>query len=371
MKFASVSKLAFSEYLRPDATDLDDSTAAVRANEEYRKHYYAFTALGHDARAGKLFCGTTNFADDLLHSYDPASGQFASMNYAAIGERYEVKIHRGLCIGEDGCVYGATSCLHGIKELAKGPGGKLFKFDPAAGKYEVLAVPIPQLYIQTISLDWDRQMIYGMSYPVFEFFAFSIRRRELVYRQYMGSISHIGAIDDEGGYWGTWLAQGKAGVHNLFRYDPVGNEVKFFDQGFPTPCRNLMYYLAGPIDSMLNGGDGWMYAGHESGELYRIDWRSGKVEYLCKPLPGQRLPGLSAGEDGQIFGVGGTDRHTAGFVYDRKTGRYEVLGPIRDEQADADCFRTHDCCLVGETLYVGETDNPKRSCYLWQCRLGD
>ena len=59
-----------------------------------------------------------------------------------------------------------------------------------------------------------------------------------------------------------------------------------------------------------------------------------------------------------------------GFVYDRKSGRCEALGPIRDEQAGADCFRTHDCCLVGDRLFVGETDNPRRSCYLWECRLG-
>ncbi len=367
MRFASVTRRSFSDYLRPDTTDLDESTEAVRANREYRRHYYAFTALGYAAEAGRLYCGTTNFADDLLHAYDPASGTFESMSYAAIGEPYEVKIHRGLCLGGDGCVYGATSCLHGIDQLAKGPGGKLFKFDPAKRKYEVLAVPIPQLYIQTISLDWPRGMIYGMAYPVFEFFAFSLKRRELVYRQYMGSISHIGVVDDEGGYWGTWLGQGHS--HNLFRYDPAANQVRFFEHGFPTPCRNLMYYLAGPIDSMLNAGGGWIYVGHESGELYRLDWRSGEVEYLCKPLPGQRLPGLSVGQDGLIFGVGGSDRHTAGFVYDPKSGRCESLGPIRDEDG-AECYRTHDCCLVGDSLFVGETDNPKRSCYLWDCRVG-
>ena len=367
MKFKQVSKRAFSEYLRPDATDIDDDTASIRANEEYRRNYYAFTSLGLAGRSGRLFCGTTNFAQDLLHSFDPASGKFESMGYAAFGERYEVKIHRGLCLGEDGCVYGATSCLHGINELTAGPGGKLFRFDPATRVYELLAIPIPQLYVQTISLDWQRQMIYGMAYPVFEFFAYSIDRRELVYRQFMGSISHIGCVDDEGGFWGTWLGRGHR--HNLFRYDPAGNQVRFFDHGFPTACRNLMYYLAGPIDSMLNGGDGYLYVGHESGELYRLDWRSGKLEYLCKPLAGQRLPGLSAGEDGLIFGVGGTDRSSAGFVYDRKSRRCEALGDIRDEHAGAACFRTHDCCLVGEDLFVGETDNPQRSCYLWQCRI--
>jgi len=368
MKFSSVKRRFLTDYRRPDSADIDESTASIRSSEQYRTNYYAFTSLEWDGRTERLFCGTTNFANDLLYTYDPAGGQFESMNYRSIAERYEIKIHRGLCIGADGCVYGATSCLHGIDELSKGPGGKLFRFDPARRSYEVLGVPIPQLYIQTISLDSSRQMVYGMAFPVFEFFAFDIQRRRVVYRQYMGSISHVGAVDDEGGYWGTWL--GKKSSHNLFRYDPAANEVRFFDHGFPTPCRSLMYRLAGPIDSMLDGGDGWLYIGHESGELYRLDWHTGRVEYLCKPLPGQRLPGLAIGPDGLILGVGGSDASTMGFAYDRKSGQCEILGSIRDEQAGADCFRTHDCCLVGQTLFVGETDNPARSCYLWECTIG-
>jgi len=368
MEFASVTKRSFSEFNRREATDLDEDAGAVRRDEDFRQRYYAFTSMGYEPGAGRLFCGTTNFSNDLLHAYDPGAGAFTSVNYARIGEPYEVKIHRGLCIGDDGCVYGATSCLHGVEELSKGPGGKIFRYDPARDEYEVLGIPLPQLYIQTISLDSARGMIYGMGYPVFEFFAFSLERREVVYHQYMGSIAHIGTIDDDGGYWGTWL--GRRQSHNLFRYDPQRNEVKFFDHGFPTPCRNLMYYLAGPIDSMINGGDGFLYVGHESGELFRLDPRSGEVEYLCKPLPGTRMPGLAARDDGLVFGVGGSDRDTHGFVYDRKSGRCERLGPLRDEDAQAKCFRAHDCCLVGDTLFVGETDNPERSCYLWECRIG-
>jgi hypothetical protein len=82
------------------------------------------------------------------------------------------------------------------------------------------------------------------------------------------------------------------------------------------------------------------------------------------------MPGLVAAADGLLIGVGGNDAACMGFAYDRKAGRCEVLGSIRDEAAEADCYRTHDCCLVGHTLFVGETDNPSRSCYLWKCDLG-
>jgi len=370
MKFTNVEKLSFIEHQRRDRTNIDDDANAIAAWEDSRRDYYAFTSLAHAARLGSLFCGTTNFGNDLLHAYDLASGSFESMDYASIAEPVEIKIHRSLTLGGDGCVYGATSCLSGYDALADAPGGKLWRFDPAARQYEVLGIPVPHLYIQTISLDWDRQMVYGMTIPGFIFFAFSLVEREVVYSLHMGSISHIGVVDPDGGYWGTWLGGGRSPGHNLFRYDPKSNRVKFFDRGFPTPCRNLMYRGAGPIDSTLVADDGQIYLGHESGELYRLDWRQGRVEYLCKPMPGQRMPGLASGPDGLLLGVGGSDWASMGFVYDRKTGASEVLGPIRDDTAQADCFRTHDCCLVGDDLFVGETDHPQRGCYLWKCTVG-
>ena len=368
MKFANVEALRFIEYRRPDGADIDDDTEAVAADEGFRKNYYAFTSLAHDVESGRLFCGTTNFAGDLLHAVDPATGAFESLGYSAVAEPLEIKIHRSLCVGPDGRVYGATSALGGLNEMAESTGGRLFAFDPAAGTYDFLGAPAPHLYLQTISLDGQRGMIYGMAYPSFEFFAFSLARREVVYRRYVGSIAHIGAVDPGGGYWGTWL--GRRGRHCLFRYDGPAGRMAFHDTAFPTACRNLMYRGAGPIDAMIDGGDGRLYVGHESGELFGLDWRTGRLEYLAKPMPGQRLAGLAARDDGLLIGVGGSDWATFGFAYDRKTGRSEVLGELVGAGGGPGCFRTHDCCLVGDHLFVGETDHPRRGCYLWRCTLG-
>ncbi len=366
MEFASITKRSFVEYRRPDRTDLDRDTRPIRSREDFRRNYFAFTSVAAGP-GGRLFCGMTNFAGDLLYAYDPSARTFESLGYSAVAEPHEVKIHRGLCVGGDGVVYGATSCLSPINELAGAPGGKVFRFDPGKRTYDVLGQPVPGMYIQTISLDDRREMVYGACIPALEFFALRLSDRAVVYRQFMESIAHVGAIDDDGGYWGTWLSRGR---HLLFRYDPGDNAVRFFDHGFPTPCRSLMYAGAGPIDSMINGGDGFLYVGHESGELYRIAPGTGEVEYLCKPLAGHRMPALTAGPNGLLLGVGGNDRAVGAFAYDRRSGRYEQLGPLHDPAADAGCFRPHDCCLMGDTLYVGETDHPERSCYLWECRLG-
>ena len=363
MKLVSVKAHSLTQYVRPTSTVVDDIARQIRKDAEFRKGYYAFTCLRYHPQRRLLYCGTTSFATDLLYSFDPATGRLESMNYAEFGEQYEVKIHRGLELGDDGMLYGATSLLHDVSERHQAPGGKVFRFDPTSGKFECLCIPAPPDYIQTITLDSRRGMIYGMTYPVFDFFAYSLDKDEVVYRRYMGSITHIGAVDDDGGYWGTW-----GSAHNLFRYDPATNEVNFIDHGLPTGCESLMYHGAGPIDCMINGRDGYLYIGGEKGELFRLDPKTAEVVYLARPLPSNRLPGLVIGPQGLMFGVGGNDNQTAIFTYDRGSGACRVLGPVRDEQGQT-CFRPHDLVWIDDRLFVGETDNPQRTCYLWECEL--
>lgn len=343
--------------------DLDDR--AREFNAVVDDTYYAFTSVAYHPGLKKLFCGTTNRQNDLLHSFDPEDGTFESMNYAGFAEPYEIKIHRSSCIGEDGNIYAATSALHNIDKRPEAPGGKVFRFNPSTRKYSLLAIPCKHDYIQTISLNWKRRLICGMSYPVFKFFAYDISANEVVYEQYMGSISHIGAFDDQDGYWGTWGER-----HCLFRYDPSSNKVTYFQHGFPTPCHSLMYKHAGPVDCMLNGQDGFLYIAHESGELYRLDPDTAELQYLLKPLPGQRLPALALGRDGRIYGAGGNDDHVHAFAYDRDTGRCAVSARIVDTVRNEPCFRAHDMAVVEDRLFVCETDTRQRGSYLWELKPG-
>ena len=358
------------EYVKGHARAESDGTFPNLDNlsdedfDRMESNYYSFTSAVHHPGLGRVFCGTTNRTNDCLQAFDPATGAFESMGYRAFADRFEIKIHRSLCVGGDGNIYGATSALHNINRRPEAPGGKIFRFDPDKREYTLLAIPCKNDYIQTISLDWERQVICGMSYPVFKLFAYDLRKREVVYEQFMDSISHIGAFDDHGGYWGTW-----GDHHCLFRYDADTNTVKYFNHGFPVPCHNLMYRRAGPIDCMVNGGDGFLYVAHESGELYRLDPTTGGLAYLIKPLPGYRLPALAFGPDGRLYGFGGNDWDVRGFAYDRETGRYQVTGRIKETESGECCFRAHDLVAVGDRLFLCETDVNTRGAYLWECKL--
>lgn len=365
MRVKKITPRCFRMCRRKDKTNLDFSIEFVKKDEDFRKNYYSFTCLKYHEPSKRLLCGTTNFSSDVLHTFDPATKEFQSLGYAAFGkDPFEIKCHRSLAVGKDGMVYGATSALHDVNERLDGPGGKLFSYDMQRRSFELLGIPKPHDYIQTITLDPERGLLYGFTYPVFEFFVFSLRERRVVFMQYMESIPHLSALDDEGGYWGTWGSQ-----HKLFRYDPDEAKVCFYKHGLPTPCQSLMYRNAGPLDMVLNAGDGNLYIASEQADLYRLDPKTGDLEFLGHPYPSVRMPGLCLGPQGLLFCAGGADHQSRVCCYDRERRVFTNLGPVADPVSGESCFRAHDLIAIGNTLYLGETDNPERGDYLWEIEL--
>ena len=345
----------------------DDSRLDPVRDRELIERRVSFTCLLMHP-AGKLYCGITAYNCDIFHRFDPATEKFESLNYQAIADPFEVKIHRSLELSADGTIYGASACLYKIDERSQAPGGAVFKYDPRTNKIQKLSVPCPPEYIQTITLDDKRKLIYGMTYPVFKFFVYDINADKVEDHDFMGSITHLGAVDDDGCYWGTWDWVS----HNLFKYDPRERKVVFFHHSIPEGAKhsNIMYRGAGPVDTMINGHDGYLYIGTCGGTLVRLDPRTAKAEYLGKPAPTRRMPGLCLWHDSLLIGAGGDEEGGFVFTYDRKTGVMQNLGPIKAPDGKS-LYRVHDFRLSadGKTAYVAETDVPARSGYLWQCEL--
>lgn len=366
MKVKNIHAHHFNDYRRKSADDLDQGVQRLLTDDDFKKNYYALTCLEYSPLHGKIFCGSTNFSLDLLQTFDPQTKRFESMRYQDFSnDNYEVKIHRSLAVDKDGSVIGATSCLYPESERLKAPGGRIFRFDYAKRTFETITIPQQHDYIQTISVDFERGLVYGFTYPVFCFFVYSMKEDRVIYSQYTGSIPHLSVIDDNGGYWGTWSMT----KHHFFRYDPDRNEIDFFEHGFPTPCKNLMYPGSGPIDNALNIGDGAVYFTSETAELYRLDPKDAKLTYLGKAFPSVRLPALTMGPDGALYGAGGADWDVRLTRYDLKRGVFTDLGMLKDTTTGEPCFRAHDCVFVGNSLYVGETDHSMRSNHLWEVEL--
>ncbi|MBH05768.1 MAG: hypothetical protein CMJ20_05550 [Phycisphaeraceae bacterium] len=329
----------------------------------------AFVCLLPHPGDGKLYCGLTAYNTDVLYRFDTESKEFESLHYPEIAEPFEVKVHRSLELASDGTVYGATACLHSVSQRKQAPGGALFKIKPGGDHAEKFAIPVEYDYIQTISLDDERQLIYGQTYPVFNAFSYDLKTGKTKNFGYVGSITHISAIDDSGCFWGTW----NENEHFLYKYDPDADEMTWFHHSVPNAKADSsrMYAGAGPVDTMINGGDGYLYIGTCGGTLCRLDPKTAEVTYLAKPAPTARLPGLIVWKDSLLLGCMGDDNDSVLFAYDRDNGSVHHLGPLVDTETGLTLFRVHDLRLMGEnTVYVAETDVPDRSGYLWECEIG-
>jgi hypothetical protein len=353
---------------RAGATDEEIIAARSEHADEIRRLRYSFVSICRHPGSGSLFLGATNGGGDLLVEFDPVTGEFSSKLYAE-SDSYqppETKIHKGLWLdGEEDALYFGTAALGGLPVMMATPGGALVRYSIAEGSFELLARPIPGDFFQATCLDRSRERIYGWTIRGC-FVVFDTEKRERVRYETMESTPHIGCIDDDGGVWGVW------GINGAF-YHYLPDEDRF---EFPEGCvfhngreaSNVMYTGAGPVDSFMNGGDGFLYVGSALGEFYRLDPRAGKLEYLGKPFPGQRLPGMAVGEDGWIYLCGGKRPASMLARYHREEKRFEHLGVVEHSDGTRLSY-CHDLCVIGNTVYAGETDNPTRSGYLWTCEL--
>jgi len=366
VKISNVRHYVLRDFKGKMASDFTGSQAEREADQFH--NYVAFVCLLNHPREDRMYCGLTAMDSNVLARFNTRTKQFEPLDYRPVAEPFEVKVHRSLCLAADGTVYGATSCLYSLDKRLEAPGGAIFRIKPGDSTPVKLVVPVPHDYIQTITLDDKRGLIYGQTYPVFKFFVYNINTGEVQNFDYVGSISHVSALDDSGCFWSTWDSNN----HFLYKYDPATRKITYFKHGLPNARAeaNMMYPGAGPVDCMINGGDGYLYVGTTGGSLCRIDPRTAEVAYLGKPAPTTRMPGLVVWRDGLLLGCCGDNEGSCVFAYDREKKSFHQMGQIRDSVDNLLMFRVHDICLAGhQTVYVAETDAPNRSSYLWECRL--
>jgi hypothetical protein len=347
--------MTFADWQRPENRDL-------------ARRWISTVCLAHNPKDDLLYCGLTAYDGDILAAFDVEKKTFRGLGFPSVGDRFDVKAHRSLEVDDDGTVYSATACLHDLEQRAEAAGGKIFSYDPALEKLAVLGVPVAHDYIQTIALDRKRKILYGFTYPVGHAFRFDIASRASRYLGLVQAPPHSPVIDDAGTLWGTWMPLGGAAARRccFFSYDPGRDAIAWHR----VPVPSLYPGDNGGVDSVTNGGDGFLYFGSSAGSLVRFDPRAVEARYLGHPLPSGRIAGLVVGRDGWLYGCGGVDYDTHLFRYDRAGGRFEVLGPLYDPARKTSVWHTHALCEPRPGLfYVGETDNMDRSGYLWECEV--
>lgn len=373
----------------------------LTADREWFYGWISFDSVMYNPDDEAVYCGLNSLDGDLLYRFDPQKGTFECLNTRQWADPYDVKIHRTILHHpDDHCLYFATSMLHDMDQQQRAQGGKLVRFDPRTGHYDILGVPAPRLYVQSIAADWKRNILYSFTYPAEAVYRTGIQDRASRLVAYIGNAilfaqPHNAVVDGNGWLWGTWAETrawdeivGSVPVR-LFKYHPDTDCLVFFDHGLPRwnekgllPDANggtdaVPGALAetrhrddfGFCDSMVFDGSRYIYAGTVAGVLSRIDTASGKVEKLANVLSTGRFPALGY-RDGILYGAGGMHGRTQLIRWDTRGEKIERFTDLVDERAGDRPARVHELAVDRQhRLYLGENDNHDRSSYLWVARL--
>jgi len=351
-----------------------------RADSRWSAGWISMDCCLYNDDDDRVYLGITSFVSDIFKAYDRRSRKFVDLGYERVVDPFDAKFHRSLEKGEDGCLYAAIALLHDVDRFFEAPGGAIVKYDPASGLLTKMAIPLPHVYIQSIALDNSRDTIYCQCFPPEHLASYNILTGKTRDHGLIGS--GIGGmaqgenivLDDSGCVWCDWQVtrawQSAPGVDaaRLCKFDPEQDKIVFFRNGLPRPDGK---YGSEKAEGFFNFHDGFIYASGANGSLYRIDTQTGEAKYLFTPIPDRRsrLASMALGSDGCAYGVTGRDGQCELLKFDFGGGRYELLGPIVDEDGEP-CFQIHDVCLAQDgTLYACENDNPYRSGYLWEVTL--
>jgi hypothetical protein len=373
----------------------------LTADPSWFKGWISFDTVTWHPSEKILYCGLNSLDGDLLYAFDPKSQLFESLNTQGWADRFDVKIHRTLLLNpRDNCLYFATSSLHDIDQQHDAQGGKLVKFNPQTREFQVICVPAPHLYIQSIAADWERHLVYGFTYPVEAVSKTDLQAGLSEGLANIGSPGifaqpHNAVVDGDGWLWGTYAetrswdeAPGREPVR-LFKYHPDKNNFVWSDHGLPR--RGTVKQLLkdppghtgatsalaktrhredfGFCDSMAYDGHRYIYAGTVAGVLCRIDTRFDNVEKVANVMTTGRFPALAI-KDNILYGGGGMNTHTQLIRWDTRTDRIEGYTELVDSKTGERPARIHDIAVDDEhQIFLGENDNHQRSSYLWALRL--
>jgi hypothetical protein len=345
-----------------------DEEIVAAANKKIQHLRYSFVSSAYHHRRQMLYLGTTSFAGDILVAFDPKKEKFQSLkaHKSGILSPLDVKIHKGLTLDEkNDKLYFATAALSGISGMIETAGGIVVSYDIAKNKFESLGHPVKGDFYQSACFDLKRKLAYLFTARL-AMVIYDYGKRKLLRYECMESVPHNSCIDKNDCVWGTH----SAGSHKFFRFNPKSKKFEFPNFGFPNAAMaaNIQYPGAGPVDSMLNGPDGFIYTSNAFGELYRIDPDKDRIEYLGKPFAQRRMPAMAMGEDGWLYLSGGHRPISMLARYSINERRFEYLGEIRHTDGTWMEY-VHEINVVSNKVYALETDNVTRNGYLWECTI--
>ena len=190
----------------------------------------------HVSRDNKVYIGLGRHTGAAhLYQYDPATDVMRDLGDMGVetgeqglGRISEGKIHTKIFEGKDGRIYFGTHFglwyLHAMQsDRLSYPGGHWMCYDPVTDIVKNMGIAVPQQGIITLTMDPERHVLYGLTWPKGQFVTFDIDKRKTVNK---GRINNWNAVcrsmvvDDKGNVYGSVLK------NKIFRYNPNTDDLR-------------------------------------------------------------------------------------------------------------------------------------------------
>jgi hypothetical protein len=205
-----------------------------RALPEQENWDSMFTAL-YAASDGRVYIGLNHHgAGANVAVYDPAADSMRLLGDMReltgeknLGREPQAKVHTQICEGSDGKIYFAThlSAWYNFAKISEPeglPGGHWVVYDPKTDRLADLGIGLPRNGIITMTIDTQRQRLYGLTYPMGHLIYYDIRSRittDMGVVQNWASVSRVLTTDDRGRVYGFY------NDGRIWRYDPERDRV--------------------------------------------------------------------------------------------------------------------------------------------------
>jgi hypothetical protein len=261
-------------------------------------------------------------------------------------------------------------------------GGHLYCYHPAESNEKVklvdmdadledLGMPLANNSIYALTINPDRDEIYGLTYPDGHFFMYNIPQKKL---------TDLGEIDPQKVYHGPerqWRTLSRALICDdsgrvymsgnkgmLTYYDPETGELVDSDMEVPGDYYYLQFYRDyTAVEYFAKDANGLIYGGTTDGYLFSFDPQKMQLNNLGKVRASRRLRCLTMGKDGSVYLMAGersTTRPCQFYLYDPQLDRFETLGLLIADRSPYYYWRGQqfDCMTTGldGTIYLGESE---------------
>ena len=259
-------------------------------------------------------------------------------------------------------------------------GGHLLRYDPGKNDGKVclpgwdcpvtdLGVPVAGDSIYALTIDQDRNIIYGLTYPHGHIFKYEIRggkfrdlgetNKEVVFHgpeRDWRTLPRALVCDDSG----RVFTSGSGGF--LHCYKPGDRTLTVTDIRIPGEYYPVQAYKGYPtVEYFVKDSNGLIYGASCDGYLFSFEPHRMRLSNLGKPRVTRRIRALAIGGDGKVYIIAGERIEPCRlFSYNPQCGVFSDLGVIAVDRSPYYSWRADqfECMTTGPdgTIYMGESD---------------